>query len=58
VTVAVGRFFWSGQSIQKIDRFLFVLLAEMGVAESHCHGLVAKDLLKFFETPTPHYEVT
>jgi len=30
-----------GQSIQKVDRFLFVLLAKVGISHGHGQGFVA-----------------
>jgi len=48
VTVAlggIGNSLRSGQPIQKVDRFLFVLLVQMSISERHGHGLVAQDLL-------------
>ena len=48
----------SGQSIQEIDRFLFVLLAEVGIPHSHVHSLVAHEFLQFFHGGTSHDHVT
>ncbi len=40
--VTCGVFRRSGQAIQKVDRFLFVFLAEMGIPQGHGHRFMAQ----------------
>ena len=54
MTVVFGR---GGQSIQKVDRFLFVLLAQVGIPHGHVHSRMAQDLLEFLHGAPSHNEM-
>jgi hypothetical protein len=40
-----GTFLGGSQSIQEIDRLLFVFLTEMSIPHRHCQALMAQYLL-------------
>jgi len=47
----------NSQVVQKIDRFLFVLLAKVSISQCHGHALVSQYLLDLFEACTLHNQV-
>ena len=53
----IGNSLGSGQPIKKVDRFLFLFLAQMRISERHGHGLVAQDLLYHLEACPAHNHV-